>query len=98
MPNWWRRPAPSSRPWERACSPPRRLASGCNCIERARVNELPAYRATILPEWIDYNGNLRDAYYGLVLCYRFDEVRYRLALDAAYRERTRRTIYTLEQH
>ena len=33
------------------------------------------YRApTILPEWIDYNGHLRDAYYGLVLSHAIDEL------------------------
>jgi acyl-CoA thioester hydrolase len=62
------------------------------------VIELAAYRAAILPEWIDYNGHLRDAYYGLVLSFAIDEVMDRLGLDAAYRERTRCTLYTLEQH
>jgi acyl-CoA thioester hydrolase len=62
------------------------------------VTELPPYRAAILPEWIDYNGHLRDAYYGLVVSYAVDEVMDRLGLDAAYRERTRCTLYTLEMH
>jgi acyl-CoA thioesterase FadM len=64
----------------------------------AAVMELPAYRATIQPEWIDYNGHLRDAYYGLVASYAVDEVMDRLGLDAAYRERTHCTLYTLEVH
>jgi acyl-CoA thioester hydrolase len=62
------------------------------------VTELPVYRAKILPEWIDFNGHLRDAYYGLVMSYAVDEVMDHLGLDAAYRERTRCTLYTLELH
>jgi acyl-CoA thioester hydrolase len=62
------------------------------------VTVLPAYRATILPEWIDYNGHLRDAYYMVALSYAIDEVMDHLGLDAAYRERTKCTLYTLELH
>jgi acyl-CoA thioester hydrolase len=64
----------------------------------AQVTELPLYRAAIQPEWIDYNGHLRDAYYGLVASYAVDGVMDHLGLDAAYRERTRCTLYTLELH
>jgi acyl-CoA thioesterase FadM len=64
----------------------------------AAVTELPVYRATIEPGWIDYNGHLRDAYYGLVASYAVDDVMDHLGLDAAYRERTRCTLYTLEVH
>jgi acyl-CoA thioester hydrolase len=62
------------------------------------VTELPVYRATIEPDWIDYNGHLRDAYYGLVASYAVDGVMDMLGLDAAYRERTHCTLYTLEVH
>jgi acyl-CoA thioester hydrolase len=62
------------------------------------VTELPAYRATIEPAWIDYNGHVRDAYYGLVASYAVDDVMDHLGLDAAYRARTNCTLYTLEQH
>jgi acyl-CoA thioester hydrolase len=64
----------------------------------APVTELPVYRATIEPDWIDYNGHLRDAYYGLVASYAVDEVMDHLGLDAGYRERTHCTLYTLEVH
>jgi acyl-CoA thioester hydrolase len=60
--------------------------------------ELPLYRTKIEPAWIDYNGHLRDAYYGVVLSYAIDDVMDALGVDAAYRERTRCTLYTLEQH
>lgn len=59
---------------------------------------LPPYRTELRAEWIDYNGHLRDAYYGLVLSYAIDDVMDHLGLDAAYRERTRCTLYTLEMH
>ena len=59
---------------------------------------LPVYRTPILDEWIDFNGHLRDAYYGLVLSYATDAMMDHLGLDAAYRERTRCTLYTLEVH
>jgi len=66
--------------------------------DTAPVTELGVYRAKIEPEWIDYNGHLRDAYYGLVASYAVDDVMDHLGLDAAYRERTHCTLYTLEVH
>jgi acyl-CoA thioester hydrolase len=62
------------------------------------VIELPPYRAEILPDWIDYNGHLRDAYYCVVMSYAVDDVMDHLGLDAAYRESTRCTLYTVELH
>jgi acyl-CoA thioester hydrolase len=62
------------------------------------VNELPPYIARIEPAWIDYNGHLRDAYYCVVMSYAVDEVMEHLGLDAAYRERTHCTLYTVELH
>ena len=62
------------------------------------MTELPAYRVTILPDWIDYNGHVRDAYYGLAASYALDDVMDHLGLDAAYRARTQCTLYTLEMH
>ena len=62
------------------------------------MTELPVYRVTLAPDWIDYNGHLRDAYYGLAASYAVDAVMDHLGIDAAYRERTRCTLYTLELH
>ena len=62
------------------------------------MTELPIYRATIEPSWVDYNGHLRDAYYGLVASYAIDDVMDHLGLDAKYRESTHNTLYTLEVH
>ncbi len=58
----------------------------------------PIYRTALAPEWIDYNGHLRDAYYGLIASYACDALMDRLHMDAAYRERTRNTLYTVEMH
>ena len=59
---------------------------------------LPRYRAQIQPEWIDFNGHVRDAYYTLAASYAIDEVMDHFGMDAAYRERTHCTLYTLELH
>jgi acyl-CoA thioester hydrolase len=56
------------------------------------------YRTGLAPEWLDYNGHLRDAYYGLIVSYASDALMDRLGMDAAYRERTRNTLYTVEMH
>jgi acyl-CoA thioester hydrolase len=59
---------------------------------------LSPYRANIETSWIDYNGHLRDAYYGVVLSNAIDDVMDQLGLDAGYRAATHCTLYTLEQH
>jgi acyl-CoA thioester hydrolase len=61
------------------------------------VGEL-IYRTALLAEWIDYNGHLRDAYYGLIVSYACDALMDRLGMDAGYRERTGNTLYTVEMH
>jgi len=56
------------------------------------------YRTPIAPEWIDYNGHVRDAYYGLMVSYAVDSLMDRLGMDAAYREQSGCTLYTVETH
>jgi acyl-CoA thioester hydrolase len=56
------------------------------------------YRTGIAANWIDYNGHLRDAYYGLILSHGIDALMERIGLDAPYRTRTGCTLYTLEMH
>jgi acyl-CoA thioester hydrolase len=67
-------------------------------LNESSPTAIPPYRAQLLPEWIDFNGHLRDAYYGLVMSYAIDDIMDHLGLDAGYRERTRCTLYTLELH
>uniref|UniRef100_UPI0018E587F0 thioesterase family protein n=1 Tax=Nocardiopsis sp. TNDT3 TaxID=2249354 RepID=UPI0018E587F0 len=50
------------------------------------------------PEWIDYNGHLSEAYYVLVFGFATDALMDRVGLDAAYRERSGRSLYTVEAH
>jgi acyl-CoA thioester hydrolase len=62
------------------------------------VAGIPIYRTAILPQWIDYNGHLRDAYYAVIVSLAIDALMDRVGLDAAYRERTGGTLYTVEMH
>jgi acyl-CoA thioester hydrolase len=62
------------------------------------VAGIPLYQTAIRPEWIDYNGHLRDAYYGLIISEASDALMDRVGLDAAYRSRTGCTLYTVEMH
>jgi len=56
------------------------------------------YTTELAAEWIDYNGHLRDAYYGLIVSLACDALMDRLGMDAAYRARTGNTLYTVEMH
>jgi len=56
------------------------------------------YQTAIRPEWIDYNGHLRDAFYGLIFSEATDALMDRVGLDADYRRSTGCTLYTLEMH
>ncbi len=56
------------------------------------------YRTGIAADWIDYNGHLRDAYYGLIVSLGVDALMERIGLDEAYRTRAACTLYTLEMH
>lgn len=62
------------------------------------MEALTPYEVAIEPTWIDYNGHLRDAYYGVAFSLAIDDVMDQLGLDADYRARTRGTLYTLETH
>ena len=59
---------------------------------------IAVYRTGIAADWIDYNGHLRDAYYGLIVSLGLDALMERIGLDQAYRARTACTLYTLEMH
>lgn len=56
------------------------------------------YRTTVLPEWVDYNGHLRDAFYLLIFSHATDALMDQLGLDEAGRARSGHTLYTLECH
>ena len=56
------------------------------------------YRTAVAPEWIDYNGHVRDAYYGLIASHAVDSLMERIGIGARYREQSGCTLYTVEMH
>ncbi|GAA1099330.1 thioesterase family protein [Nocardiopsis composta] len=56
------------------------------------------FRQRVLPEWIDYNGHLSEAYYVLVFGFATDALMERVGLGADYREATGNSLYTVEAH
>ena len=42
---------------------------------------------TVLPEWIDCNGHMQDAYYGLIFSKAVDALQDDLGFDQAYRQK-----------
>jgi acyl-CoA thioester hydrolase len=62
------------------------------------MSGVDVFQTGIAPEWIDYNGHLRDAYYSLIFSLATDALMDRVGLDDEYRTRTRCTLYTLEMH
>ncbi|MGW7578553.1 thioesterase family protein [Streptomyces sp. NPDC054765] len=59
---------------------------------------LPLFRRTVQDDWIDYNGHLSEAYYVLVFGFATDALMDAAGLDAAYRNRTGCSLYTVEAH
>lgn len=57
---------------------------------------LTIYRDVVRPEWVDYNGHLRDAFYLLIFSFATDALLDRIGLDDAARKTRRRSVYTLE--
>ena len=53
-------------------------------------------RTEVRPEWVDYNGHLRDAYYALVFSVAVDALMDEIGLDAAGRAQHRSSLYTVE--
>jgi len=59
---------------------------------------LTPWRGVVLPEWTDYNGHLRDAYYLLVFSMATDALMDMIGLDQAGRASTGHSMFTLEAH
>lgn len=59
---------------------------------------LTTYTTRILPEWVDYNGHLRDAFYLLIFSYATDALMDTLGLDSENREASGNSLFTLELH
>ncbi|AIZ34585.1 thioesterase family protein [Pseudomonas parafulva] len=59
---------------------------------------LLTYRTMVQPDWVDYNGHLRDAYYLLIFSYATDALMARIGLDADSRGQSGHSLFTLEAH
>jgi acyl-CoA thioester hydrolase len=59
---------------------------------------LTTYRTAVLPDWVDYNGHLRDAFYLLIFSYATDALMDEIGLDEKGRAVTGHTLFTLECH
>jgi acyl-CoA thioester hydrolase len=57
---------------------------------------LPVLEATVVGEWVDYNGHMNDAAYAIVFSRSVDALMDRVGLDAATRKRTRQSLFTLQ--
>ncbi len=56
------------------------------------------WRERVQDSWIDYNGHLTEGFYGVVFGNATDAVLDAVGLDAAYREATDSSLYTVETH
>ena len=56
------------------------------------------HEATVVENWIDYNGHLRDAFYFLIFSHGTDALMDHIGLDADARGIYGHTLYTLEAH
>jgi acyl-CoA thioester hydrolase len=56
------------------------------------------WREPVLPEWVDYNGHLSEAYYVLVFGHATDAVMDHVGLGPAYREANDASLFTVEAH
>jgi acyl-CoA thioester hydrolase len=59
---------------------------------------LALHRATVLPEWVDYNGHMTEACYVLVFGHATDAFLDYIGMDDATRRATDSSVYTLEAH
>lgn len=57
---------------------------------------LRLHRATVIPEWVDYNGHLSEAYYVLIFGHATDALMDAIGMTAPYRQRTGRSLYTVD--
>jgi len=59
---------------------------------------LTTYTTRVHPDWVDYNGHLRDAFYLLIFSYATDALMDTLGLDSENREASGHSLFTLELH
>lgn len=59
---------------------------------------LTTYTTQVHPDWVDYNGHLRDAFYLLIFSYATDALMDTLGLTSENREASGHSLFTLELH
>lgn len=59
---------------------------------------LTLYRTTVPAEWVDYNGHMNDACYCIAFSRTTDALIDHIGMDADYRARVGRSLFTLESH
>ena len=59
---------------------------------------MTTWRGSVQPEWVDFNGHLRDAFYMLLFSFASDGFIDHIGLDEAGRAATGHSIFTLECH
>jgi acyl-CoA thioester hydrolase len=57
---------------------------------------LPVLEATVVSEWVDYNGHMNDAAYAIAFSRSVDALMDRVGLDATARKRTGQSLFTLQ--
>ena len=62
------------------------------------VQPLRLYQASVIPDWIDYNGHMSEPYYVLVFGYATDAFYDHIGMSDAFRRATRTSVYTVEAH
>jgi acyl-CoA thioester hydrolase len=57
---------------------------------------LPVLEASVVSEWVDYNGHMNDSAYAIVFSRACDALMDRIGLDSAARKRTGQSLFTLQ--
>lgn len=67
-------------------------------LDLASCRPLCTWHGDISPDWVDYNGHLRDAYYLLIFSFASDGLMNHIGLDEAGRRATGHSLFTMECH
>jgi acyl-CoA thioester hydrolase len=59
---------------------------------------LPDYRTEVVPQWVDYNSHLSEAYYVLIFGFATDQLLDVIGMDEEYRRANELSMYTVEAH
>src|SRR3954452_1868658 len=57
---------------------------------------LHLHSTRVIPDWVDYNGHLSEAYYVLIYGHATDALLDAVGMDESFRTRTGRSVYTVD--